>query len=83
MIAAGDVIFDDTAKETDDRENRLRKLLNMSVNEIELSVRVANCLNKANIMTIGELVMKSEAEMLRSRNFGQSLRVKLKKKWKK
>ena len=50
---------------------RLRKLLNMSVNEIELSVRAANCLNNANITTVGELAMKSEQEMLKYRNFGK------------
>jgi DNA-directed RNA polymerase subunit alpha len=50
---------------------RLRKILAMSVNEIELSVRAANCLNNANITTVGELAGKTEAEMLRHRNFGK------------
>ena len=50
---------------------QLRKLLNMSVNEIELSVRAANCLNNANITTVGQLAMKTEAEMLKYRNFGK------------
>ncbi|MCX6875161.1 MAG: DNA-directed RNA polymerase subunit alpha [Verrucomicrobia bacterium] len=49
----------------------LKKLLTMSVNEIELSVRAANCLNNANITTVGHLAMKSEAEMLKYRNFGK------------
>ncbi len=44
---------------------RLRKALNMSVNESELSVRAANCLNNANITTVGQLAMKSESEMLK------------------
>jgi DNA-directed RNA polymerase subunit alpha len=43
----------------------------MSVNEIELSVRAANCLNNANITTVGQLAMKTEAEMLKYRNFGK------------
>ena len=43
----------------------------MSVNEIELSVRAINCLNNAGILTVGELVGKSEAEMLKYRNFGK------------
>jgi len=43
----------------------------MSVNEIELSVRAANCLNNANITTVGQLAIKSEAEMLKYRNFGK------------
>ena len=51
--------------------NRLKKLLNMSVNEIELSVRAANCLNNANITMVGQLAMKTEAEMLKYRNFGK------------
>jgi len=48
-----------------------RRVLNMSVNEIELSVRAANCLNNANITTVGELAMKTEADMLKYRNFGK------------
>ena len=50
---------------------KLKKLLNMSVNEIELSVRAANCLNNANITTVGQLAQKSENEMLKYRNFGK------------
>jgi DNA-directed RNA polymerase subunit alpha len=50
---------------------RLKKLLNMSVNEMELSVRATNCLNNANITTVGQLAMKTEAEMLKYRNFGK------------
>ena len=41
------------------------------MNEIELSVRAANCLNNANITTVGQLAQKSEAEMLKYRNFGK------------
>jgi DNA-directed RNA polymerase subunit alpha len=70
-LDAAPVEFESEVKETDDEQNRLRKLLNMSVNEIELSVRAANCLNNANILTVGELAMKSEAEMLKYRNFGK------------
>ncbi len=43
----------------------------MSVKEIELTVRAANCLEMAEIETIGELVSKTEAEMLKFRNFGK------------
>ena len=63
--------FENETKEISEEQNRLRKLLNMSVNEIELSVRAANCLNNANITTVGELAMKSEQEMLKYRNFGK------------
>jgi DNA-directed RNA polymerase subunit alpha len=55
----------------DEERDRLRRILNMSVNEIELSVRAANCLNNANITTVGELAMKTEADMLKYRNFGK------------
>ena len=63
--------FDDVAAHSDSERDRLRKLLNMSVNEIELSVRAANCLNSANITTVGDLAMKTEADMLKYRNFGK------------
>lgn len=65
------VEFDETPEEVSQENTRLKKLLNMSVNEIELSVRAANCLNNANITTVGQLAMKSEAEMLKYRNFGK------------
>ncbi|HCX60128.1 MAG TPA: DNA-directed RNA polymerase subunit alpha [Candidatus Cloacimonas sp.] len=47
------------------------RILRMSVKEIELTVRAANCLEMAEIETIGELVSKTEAEMLKFRNFGK------------
>ena len=65
------VEFDETPQEVSQENNRMKKLLNMSVNEIELSVRAANCLNNANITSVGQLAMKSEAEMLKYRNFGK------------
>jgi DNA-directed RNA polymerase subunit alpha len=63
--------FEETVDKQDDEKMKLKKLLNMSVNEIELSVRAANCLNNANITTVGQLAMKSEQEMLKYRNFGK------------
>lgn len=70
--AAGpEIEFESKAREEADDQNRLRNLLNMSVNEIELSVRAANCLNNANITTVGSLAMKTEQEMLKYRNFGK------------
>ena len=65
------VEFEEVADKQDDEKSRMRKLLNMSVNEIELSVRAANCLNNANITSVGQLAMKTEAEMLKYRNFGK------------
>jgi DNA-directed RNA polymerase subunit alpha len=49
----------------------LAKKLARSVDELELSVRSYNCLKKTNIETIGELVQKTEAEMLKTKNFGR------------
>ncbi len=63
--------FEESEKKVDEERDRLRRILNMSVNEIELSVRAANCLNNANITTVGELAMKTEADMLKYRNFGK------------
>src|SRR6516164_8229439 len=63
--------FDETPDKLNQENSRLKKLLNMSVNEIELSVRAANCLHNANITTVGQLALKTEAEMLRHRNFGK------------
>src|SRR5512134_425089 len=65
------VEFEQEETRQDDERSKLKKLLNMSVNEIELSVRAANCLNNANITTVGQLAMKSEQEMLKYRNFGK------------
>jgi len=52
----------------------------MSVNEIELSVRAANCLNNANITTVGQLAQKTEQEMLKYRNFGKKSLNEIKEK---
>ncbi|HEX6852936.1 MAG TPA: DNA-directed RNA polymerase subunit alpha, partial [Candidatus Polarisedimenticolaceae bacterium] len=54
----------------DDNE-RLYEQLSRSVDELELSVRSYNCLKNANIKTIGDLVTKTEAEMLKTKNFGR------------
>ena len=72
--------FEDQGTEVSEEQNKLRKLLNMSVNEIELSVRAANCLNNANITTVGELAMKTEQEMLKYRNFGKKSLNEIKEK---
>jgi DNA-directed RNA polymerase subunit alpha len=74
------VEFEEVAEKQDDEKAKLRKLLNMSVNEIELSVRAANCLNNANITTVGQLAMKTEQEMLKYRNFGKKSLNEIKEK---
>ena len=71
QISEEQIEFESHSKEVSEEQNRLRNLLSMSVNEIELSVRAANCLNNANITTVGELATKSEPEMLKYRNFGK------------
>ena len=59
----------DDARGDDRRE--VNKHLFRSVNELELSVRAANCLKNANIKTIADLVQKTEMEMLKTKNFGK------------
>jgi len=72
--------FEKVVEKQDDERAKMRKLLNMSVNEIELSVRAANCLNNANITTVGQLAMKTEQEMLKYRNFGKKSLTEIKEK---
>ncbi len=55
----------------DDQAREVNKNLFRSVNELELSVRAANCLKNANIKTIADLVQKTEVEMLKTKNFGK------------
>jgi len=74
------VEFEQETRREDDDKAKMRKLLNMSVNEIELSVRAANCLNNANITTVGQLAMKTEQEMLKYRNFGKKSLNEIKEK---
>jgi DNA-directed RNA polymerase subunit alpha len=67
--------MEEAEPEVDEERERLRELMGRSVEELELSVRSGNCLRRANIRTLGELVRRSEAEMLKYRNFGkQSLK---------
>ena len=49
----------------------MKDLLNRSVDELELSVRSSNCLKAANLRTLGELIRKTEGDMLKYRNFGR------------
>jgi DNA-directed RNA polymerase subunit alpha len=56
---------------SDEERGALYEKLGKSVDEMELSVRSYNCLKNANIRTIGELVQKTEAEMLKTKNFGR------------
>jgi len=69
------VNFDETEEpvvaEAPKEEAKLNENLFRSVDELELSVRSANCLQQANIKTIGDLVQRTEAEMLKTKNFGR------------
>ena len=55
----------------EEQAQEINKHLFRSVNELELSVRAANCLKNANIKTIADLVQKTEVEMLKTKNFGK------------
>jgi len=57
--------------EEEEKDTEFLEKLKMPVSELELSVRSANCLDKAKIKTLGELVSRSESEMLKYRNFGK------------
>lgn len=62
---------EETAKPEEDDEPAFNRQLLRKVDELELSVRSANCLKNDNIVYIGDLVQKTEAEMLRTPNFGR------------
>ena len=66
-----EAIVEEVEEEVDEEVMRVRKLLDKSVEELELSVRSSNCLRAAEIKSIGDLVQKSEPEMLKYRNFGR------------
>lgn len=67
--------FEEEPEEGERKQSEEREVfnehLNKSIEELELSVRSYNCLKNANIQTIGDLVQKSEAEMLKTKNFGR------------
>ena len=72
FVNFGKLPEEDMAPEaTDEKEAELYKRLAQPVSELELSVRSANCLREAHIKTLGELVKKTEMEMLKYRNFGK------------
>jgi DNA-directed RNA polymerase subunit alpha len=62
---------DESEIETDEEILRIRRLLRKPVDELELTVRAANCLKEARIRTISDLVCHDEAEMLKFKNFGR------------
>ena len=64
-------VEEEVVPEKVDEKGNLNEILMQSVEDLELSVRSANCLKNAGINTIGELVQKTEAEMLKTKNFGR------------
>lgn len=66
-----DLVGDDTRSEPVELHDDLLARLSRSVDELELSVRSYNCLKNANVRTIGELVQKTEADLLKVKNFGR------------
>jgi len=75
--------FDEQSTEYDQDQNEQERVPNeklyLPVTELELSVRSINCLQKSGIETIGELVQKDEAELLRTKNFGRKSLNEIKK----
>jgi len=78
--------FDETIissnDEVDEEEERVQKILNTAVEELELSVRSSNCLKNADIRTIGDLTKKTEEEIAKTRNFGKKSLTEIKEKLK-
>ena len=72
-----DVIGSD---ESDENDESVQKLLNMPVDDLELSVRSSNCLKNATIRTIGELTKKTEDDIAKTRNFGKKSLAEIKEK---
>ncbi|WP_146517261.1 tetratricopeptide repeat protein [Rubripirellula amarantea] len=72
--ATGNMLYDEEAQR---RNDRLAQILNMQVTNFELSVRSRNCLQKMGIETIGDLTRTSEAELLSSKNFGETSLVEI------
>ncbi|MDC7244872.1 MAG: DNA-directed RNA polymerase subunit alpha [Sphaerochaetaceae bacterium] len=71
-----------SSDEVDEGEERIKKILNTNVMELELSVRSSNCLKNAHIQTIGDLTRKTEEEIGKTRNFGKKSLSEIKEKLK-
>jgi DNA-directed RNA polymerase subunit alpha len=67
----GEVEIEEEVQEESKEDKELLEKMKMSVSELELSVRSSNCLREARIKTIGDMVKKTEQEMLQYRNFGK------------
>ncbi|HVU62910.1 MAG TPA: DNA-directed RNA polymerase subunit alpha, partial [Phycisphaerales bacterium] len=74
-----ELVSEEAAKAAGVDEELIRKL-NMPIGELELSVRASNCLESARIQTVADLVVRSEAELLKVRSFGRTSLREVKKK---
>ena len=72
--ASGDMFFDEDAQR---RRDRMSHVLSIPVSDFELSVRSRNCLQKMGIQTLGDLARCTEAELLASKNFGETSLVEI------
>ncbi len=72
--ASCDMFYDEEARK---RNDRLTQLLNIPVTDFELSVRSRNCLQKMGVRTLGDLTRTSEADLLASKNFGETSLVEI------
>ncbi|MCL4190451.1 MAG: tetratricopeptide repeat protein [Thermoguttaceae bacterium] len=73
--ASGDMYYDEDAQK---KRDRMSQVLNIPVTDFELSVRSRNCLRKMGVMTLGDLCRTSEAELLSSKNFGETSLIEIK-----
>ncbi|MCB0336547.1 MAG: DNA-directed RNA polymerase subunit alpha [Bdellovibrionales bacterium] len=71
LFVGDGLIVEEEVKIEEEPKRRLNENLFRKIEEIELSVRSANCLENADIKYIGELCMRTEADMLRTKNFGR------------
>ncbi len=71
FVTVDEEFIEDSHSEIDEETMRIRQLLSMRVDELELSVRSSNCLRAANIVMLEDLVRRTESEMLKYRNFGR------------
>jgi len=71
FVAFGKLPEEEEAPEETEEQKLFKEKLKVPISELELSVRSSNCLREARIKTIGDLVRKTELEMLKYRNFGK------------
>jgi DNA-directed RNA polymerase subunit alpha len=75
VAASREMVFDEDVER---RRDRLSQVLSVPVTDFELSVRSRNCLQKMGINTLGDLARATEAELLASKNFGETSLVEIK-----